>query len=52
MLVLRFLCDLPVSEVARVLECSEGNVTSQTAQGLKRLRKLLGDQAVAVLDER
>ncbi|MEU6719074.1 sigma-70 family RNA polymerase sigma factor [Nonomuraea sp. NPDC046802] len=41
-LVLRFLCDLPVVEVAELLGCSQGNVKSQTARGLTRLRELLG----------
>jgi RNA polymerase sigma-70 factor (sigma-E family) len=41
-LVLRFLCDLPVSEVARLLNRSEGTVKSRTAYGLEALRKALG----------
>lgn len=49
-LVLRFLCDLPVTEVAQILGCSPGNVTSLTTHGLKRLRALLGDRAVAALE--
>lgn len=41
-LVLRFLCDLPVCDVAQILGCSEGTVKSQTAHGLNALRRLLG----------
>ncbi|BCJ45075.1 RNA polymerase sigma24 factor [Actinoplanes ianthinogenes] len=41
-LVLRYLCDRPVREVADLLRCSEGTVKSQSSHGLSRLRELLG----------
>lgn len=40
-LVLRFICDLSVEQTASVMECSEGNVKSQTARGLATMRHLL-----------
>jgi RNA polymerase sigma-70 factor (sigma-E family) len=48
-LVLRFLCDLPVDEVAQLLHCSAGNVKSQTHHGLAALRRLLGERGLAAL---
>ena len=44
-LVLRFLHDLPVEEVAEILGCTAGTVKSQTARGLAALRRRLGDRA-------
>lgn len=41
MVVLRFYEGLSVSDVARAMDCSEGNVKSQTARGLAALRSAL-----------
>jgi RNA polymerase sigma-70 factor (sigma-E family) len=44
-LVLRFLHDIPVTEVAVILDCSTGTVKSQTSRGLAAMRKLLSDHS-------
>jgi RNA polymerase sigma-70 factor (sigma-E family) len=52
-LVLRFWEDLSVEQVAEALDCSTGNVKSQTARGLERLREILGpDQLLAIKEAR
>jgi RNA polymerase sigma factor (sigma-70 family) len=43
-LVLRFLYDLPVDEVADLLDTTPGTVKSQTSRGLATLRRLLDDE--------
>jgi RNA polymerase sigma-70 factor (sigma-E family) len=50
-LVLRFWDDLSIAQVADVLNCSIGNVKSQTSRGLDRLRTVLGPVALESLEE-
>jgi RNA polymerase sigma-70 factor (sigma-E family) len=45
--ILRYLCDLPVADVAQVLGCSEGTVKSRTHHGLRALRAVLDGRAPA-----
>jgi RNA polymerase sigma-70 factor (ECF subfamily) len=47
-IVLRYVSDLPIAEIAAVLGCPEGTVKSHISRGLRRLRELhanLGSQA-------
>jgi RNA polymerase sigma-70 factor (sigma-E family) len=41
--VLRFCLDLPITEVAMALGCTEGTVKSQTARGLDALRAIVDE---------
>jgi RNA polymerase sigma-70 factor (sigma-E family) len=50
-LVLRFFEDLPVTEVAGLLGCSEGAVKTQTHRGIRKLRRLLGAEAGVEITE-
>ncbi|TDD62562.1 SigE family RNA polymerase sigma factor [Kribbella antibiotica] len=50
-LVLRFLYDLPVREVAETLGCPENTVKSHTARGLAVLRRQLGPN-LAIFDRK
>jgi RNA polymerase sigma factor (sigma-70 family) len=44
-LVLRFYEDLPIDEIARLLDCRPGTVSSLLHRGLADLRKVLDDVA-------
>jgi RNA polymerase sigma-70 factor (sigma-E family) len=43
-LVLRFLSDMSVEQVAEALRCSPGTVKSQTSHGLLAMRRLMGEE--------
>lgn len=49
--VLRYLDDLPVSEVARAMDCSEGTVKSNAARGLHHLRHVLAPMSLLVTED-
>jgi RNA polymerase sigma-70 factor (sigma-E family) len=44
--VLRYWADMSVGQVANLLGCSEGNVKSQAARGLDKMRPLLSEVAI------
>ncbi|MCC8250453.1 SigE family RNA polymerase sigma factor [Saccharothrix luteola] len=47
-LVLRFLFDMSVEDVAGALGCSPGTVKSQTARGLATMRRLLDERPLPI----
>jgi RNA polymerase sigma-70 factor (sigma-E family) len=47
-LVLRFVCDLSVEEVAQILGCSPSNVKSHCARGLAAMRKTIRDGEISI----
>jgi RNA polymerase sigma-70 factor (sigma-E family) len=51
-LVLRYLVDLPVDEVAEILGVTSGTVKSQTSHGLTSLRRLLDGRALTAPGKR
>lgn len=48
-IVLRYWEDLPVDEVAQLLDCSPGTVRSQASRGLADLRAALGDDLMELV---
>jgi DNA-directed RNA polymerase specialized sigma24 family protein len=44
-LVLRYYCDLPETEIADALGCTAGTVKSQASRGLARLRAISAAEA-------
>jgi DNA-directed RNA polymerase specialized sigma24 family protein len=44
---MRYWADMSVDQVAELLGCSTGNVKSQSARGLDRLRLALGQAGLA-----
>lgn len=48
--VLRYYCDLSVDQAATALECSPGNVKSQSARGIDTLRRILETHPTTVTE--